>query len=164
MRVRACEGVVDRRLGIDVGGTFTDFVLLQPSGITIHKRPSTPADPLLAVREGIAALGLPDDTPVVHGTTIVTNAVLQARGARTAICLLFSFLRPDHERQIAAEVRRRLPRVFVSCSSDVAPEFREYERASTTVVDAFVGPLAAGYLQRLRQAAPHVQLMQSAGG
>jgi len=231
---------VDIRLGIDVGGTFTDFVLLSPDGVTVHKRASTPADPLVAVQEGIGWLGLGADTPVVHGTTIVTNAVLQARGARTAfvttrgfadileigrqdrpslydlrarppsplaapglrleidervtadgnvlrapdseeidsladrlatkgaeavaICFLFSFLRPEHERQVAARLRQRLPNVFISCSSDVAPEFREYERASTTVIDAFAGPLASGYLSRLRQATPNVQLMQSSGG
>ncbi|HEY8744734.1 MAG TPA: hydantoinase/oxoprolinase family protein [Chloroflexota bacterium] len=233
-------------LGIDVGGTFTDFVLLGPEGVRVHKRPSTPDDPLRALGDGIVALGQSPSTPVVHGTTIVTNAVLQGRGARTAfvttrgfadllvigrqdrpslydlrarpteplappercfevnerigaptpagrqcaviqpldmcdidalaeqlascgaeavaICLLFSFLAPEHEQQIADRLRERLPQCFISLSSDVAPEFREYERASTTVIDAFSGPLAAGYLQRLRQVAPSVQLMQSSGG
>jgi N-methylhydantoinase A/oxoprolinase/acetone carboxylase beta subunit len=81
-----------------------------------------------------------------------------------AICLLFAFGTPDHERQIAARLRERLPHLFLSLSSDVAPEFREYERASTTVIDAFSGPLVADYLQRLRRVAPNVQLMQSSGG
>lgn len=233
-------------LGIDVGGTFTDFVLLSPNGIRIHKRPSTPDDPLRALGEGIAALGQPPDMPVVHGTTIVTNAILQEQGARTAfvttqgfadllaigrqdrpalydlrarppallvpaernfevaerigapttegrphsvvqpleadeierlvekiagskaeavaICLLFSFAAPEHEQRIAARLRERLPYLFISLSSEAAPEFREYERASTTVIDAFCGPLAIGYLQRLRTVAPNVQLMQSSGG
>jgi N-methylhydantoinase A/oxoprolinase/acetone carboxylase beta subunit len=227
-------------LGIDVGGTFTDFVLLSPDGVRVHKLPSTPDDPLRALSAGLTALGPPPDTPVVHGTTIVTNGILQGRGARTAfvttrgfadllaigrqdrpalydlrsrppsplvppertfevterlaadgsvvqplaavelerlvdelagsdaeavaICLLFAFRAPAHEQQIAARLRERLPRLFLSLSSDVAPEFREYERASTTVIDAFSGPLVAGYLQRLRRVAPNVQLMQSSGG
>lgn len=227
-------------LGIDVGGTFTDFVLLSPDGVRVHKLPSTPDDPLRALGAGLSALGSPPDTPVVHGTTIVTNAILQGRGARTAfvttrgfadllaigrqdrpalydlrarppaplvppertfevterlaadgsvvqplaaaeierlvdelagsateavaICLLFAFRAPAHEQRIAARLRERLPRLFLSLSSDVAPEFREYERASTTVIDAFSGPLVAGYLGRLRRVAPSVQLMQSSGG
>lgn len=232
--------MAEMRLGIDVGGTFTDFVLLGPDGVRIHKRLTTPDDPLRALGEGMAAMGLPPPTPVVHGTTIVTNAILQGRGARTAflttegfsdllllgrqdrpalydlrarppaplvppewcfeapervaadgtvvrpldltvvdtlaarlsaeaieavaLCFLFSYLRPDHERQVADRLRALLPDLFISLSSEAAPEFREYERASTTVIDAFAGPLAAGYLRRLRAAAPNAQLMQSSGG
>jgi N-methylhydantoinase A len=234
------ETTVTSVLGIDVGGTFTDFVLLSASGVRVHKRPSTPDDPLRALAEGSAALGTPPGTPVVHGTTIVTNAVLQERGARTAlittrgftdllligrqerpslydlrarppaplappercfavservgadggvvqaldlrdidvlverlagcraeavaVCFLFSFQRPEHEQQVAARLRQRLPHLFVSLSSEVAPEFREYERASTTVIDAFGGPLVAGYVQHLGRVAANVQLMQSSGG
>lgn len=227
-------------LGIDVGGAFTEFVLLSAEGVRVHKCPSTADDPLRALGDGIAALRQPSGTPVVHGTIIVTNAVLQERGARTAfvtmcgftdllligrqerpslydlrarppaplapadrcfdvnerigadggvvqaldirevdslteqlgrcgaeavaICLLFSSHRPEHERQIAALLLERLPGLVASLSSEVAPEFREYDRASTTVIDALCGPLAAGYLQRLRKVVPNVQFMQSSGG
>ncbi len=75
---------VSTLLGVDVGGTFTDFLLWADGAYRIHKRPSTPDDPGRAVVEGIAALEATPDL-VVHGTTVATNAVLQRRGARTAL-------------------------------------------------------------------------------
>ncbi|MGE3960474.1 MAG: hydantoinase/oxoprolinase family protein [Dehalococcoidia bacterium] len=71
-------------LGVDVGGTFTDFLLWDNGVIRVHKRPSTPDDPGRAVLEGLDALGVTPDL-IVHGTTVATNAVLQRRGARTAL-------------------------------------------------------------------------------
>ena len=65
-----------------------------------------------------------------------------------AVCFLYSFVDPTHERLVEAEIRARLPSVFVSLSADVSPEFREYERLSTTVINAYLGPLVSRYLQR----------------
>lgn len=66
-----------------------------------------------------------------------------------AIAFLHSYANPAHEQRVADLVRQRLPGVFVSTSSDVLAEFREYERTSTTVVNAYVGPATGGYLRRL---------------
>ena len=71
-------------LGVDVGGTFTDFVLWRDGAVELHKRPSTPDDPSRAVLAGIDALGVAPDL-VVHGSTVATNTVIQRRGARTAL-------------------------------------------------------------------------------
>jgi N-methylhydantoinase A len=71
-------------LGVDVGGTFTDFVLWRDGGVELHKRPSTPEDPSRAVLAGIDALGVAPDL-VVHGSTVATNTVIQRKGARTAL-------------------------------------------------------------------------------
>jgi N-methylhydantoinase A len=71
-------------LGVDVGGTFTDFLVWRDGRIEVHKRPSTPDDPARAALEGIDALGVPPDL-VIHGSTVATNAVLERRGARTAL-------------------------------------------------------------------------------
>src|SRR3990172_2596276 len=73
-------------LGIDIGGTFTDFVLVDDAGrLHLHKRLTTPDDPARSVGEGVRELGLPADAQVVHGSTIATNALLERRGARTAL-------------------------------------------------------------------------------
>ncbi len=71
-------------LGVDVGGTFTDFVLWRDGAVELHKRPSTPDDPSRAVLAGIDALGVAPGL-VVHGSTVATNTVIQRRGARTAL-------------------------------------------------------------------------------
>ncbi len=86
-----------------------------------------------------------------------------------AICLLFSYLNPAHEAAIAARVREELPGVHVSASHEVLPQFREYERCSTTVIDAYLSPLLGRYLGRLAEAArerglPDPLVMQSSGG
>jgi N-methylhydantoinase A len=95
---------------------------------------------------------------------------VRASGAESvAICLLFSYLDPSHERAIAAQLRRELPGVHVSASHEVLPRFREYERCSTTTIDAYLSPLLGRYLGRLGEAAaagglPTPVVMQSSGG
>ncbi|MER3425686.1 MAG: hypothetical protein C4299_00360, partial [Thermoleophilia bacterium] len=86
-----------------------------------------------------------------------------------AVCLLFSFRHPEHEQAVAEELRRRYPEAHVVASHEVAPEFREYERASTTAVDAYLGPVCARYFRSLerscRQAGlPTPLVMRSSGG
>jgi N-methylhydantoinase A len=227
-------------LGIDTGGTFTDFVLFDGNELRIHKVLSTPQAPEQAILQGIRELGL--DTQglrVVHGSTVATNAVLERKGVRTAyitnrglgdvltigrqarrelynlqpqalpppvpralclevaartaadgsklqaltladrdtlleqirvlqpqavaINLLFSFLDDSDERSIEAWLPDGL---FVSRSSAVLPEYKEYERGIATWLNAWVGPLVAGYLERLnaRLAPAPVTVMQSSGG
>ena len=68
-----------------------------------------------------------------------------------AICLLFSFAEPAHERRLAAALRERFPGLHVSVSSEVLPRFREYERCATTVLDAYLSPLLGGYLRQLAE-------------
>lgn len=226
-------------LGVDIGGTFTDFVLVEDGVITVHKRLTTPDDPAAALLAGAAHLQLAPDADVVHGSTIATNALLERRGARTAlvttrgfadvieigrqdrpdlyalvprrpeplvpaewrfevdervtadgevltpldgeslvmlikqvkahgiesaaVSLLFSFLYPDHERMIGEALRKH---VFVSLSSEILPEYREYERTSTTVINAYVAPLMARYLERVQEglSGRRLRVMQSNGG
>jgi N-methylhydantoinase A len=86
-----------------------------------------------------------------------------------AVCLLFAFRDPSHERAVADELRRRHPKAQVVASHEVAPEFREYERASTTAADAYLGPALGGYLGRLGESAqavglPEPLVMRSSGG
>lgn len=103
----------------------------------------------------------------------VRRAVRELREAGVgaiAVCLLYSYLNPDHERRIGEIIREEMPDVYVSLSCDVLPEFREYERLSTVVTNSYVGPVVANYLARLRgvladrglTAVPHVT--QSNGG
>src|ERR1700733_826482 len=221
------------RIGIDIGGTFTDVALVEETGgrIGIAKVLTTPHDFGLAVLEGISQ-GLHQhgiDPAAVsllsHATTVVTNALLEHKGARAgfiatrgfrdllelrrssridlydlfqdapsvlvprrwrfeiteridaqgavvtpleeaevagiaasicdaglqtvAVSLMFSFLNDAHERRLGSLLRAALPGVAVFLSCDVLPEIREFERASTTAVCAYVGPLLAGYLDRL---------------
>jgi N-methylhydantoinase A len=97
-------------------------------------------------------------------------ALLREHGAESvAICLLFSYLDPSHERRIAAHLRERIPGVHVSVSHEVLPRFREYERCSTTAIDAYLSPLLGSYLGELGGAAaaaglPQPLVMQSSGG
>ncbi|MBA2643398.1 MAG: hydantoinase/oxoprolinase family protein [Actinobacteria bacterium] len=225
-----------RALGIDVGGTFTDAVLVADGKVSTAKVPTTRSQEesvLAAARE----VGADDVDRFTHGTTIATNALLERRGARTAfvttagfehllhlrrqdrahlyrpcaehppplvplersvgvtgrmapdaelealdpsslppldaesiaVCLLFSFRHPEHERAVVAELRRRHPGAHVVASHEVAPEFREYERASTTVVDAYLSPMLGRYLLALSEACrgkgmPQPLVMRSSGG
>jgi N-methylhydantoinase A len=237
-------------LGVDVGGTFTDAVLLDGEGVHTAKLPTTPEDQSVAVIGAIeqvlrAAGAEPAEVGAfAHGMTVGTNALLEERGARTAliatrgfadlleigrqdrpelyrlcvpkpaplaprerrfeaaervgpsgvveplgeaeprrlvelvresgaesvaVCLLFSYLDPAHERRIAAQLRRELPGVHVSASHEVLPRFREYERCSTTTIDAYLSPLLDRYLARLGKAAaaaglPQPVVMRSSGG
>jgi N-methylhydantoinase A len=223
-------------LGVDVGGTFTDAVLVEDGRIATAKVP-TSARQEESVLAAARALGVTRLERFTHGTTVATNALLERKGARTAlvategfehvlhlrrqarahlyrlceqypeplvplercvgvaerigpdgvlrrldldslpeidaeavaVCLLFSFRNPSHEREVAAELRRRLPGARIVASHEVAPEFREYERASTTAIDAYLGPTLAGYLDRLAAACadaglPEPLVMRSSGG
>src|SRR5439155_16831797 len=193
-------------LGVDVGGTFTDAVLLTDGELRTAKVPTSQRqeESVLAAAHAVGAAGIERFT---HGTTAATNALLERKGARTAfvatagfehllhlrrqnrahlyrlceahpeplvplerchgvrerlgregvvapleleslpeledieavaVCLLFSFRDSSHERAVAEELRRRHPGARVVASHEVAPEFREFERASTTAVDAYL--------------------------
>jgi len=226
-------------LGVDVGGTFTDAVLVEDGRIRMAKVPTAARqeESVLAAARAVGA-GEASLERFAHGTTVATNALLERRGARTAfvgnagfehllhlrrqarahlyrlcerhpepvveladchgvvgrlgpggelepldlgslpklsgveavaVCLLFSFRDPAHELTVAEELRRRYPGVHVVASHEVAPEFREYERASTTAVDAYLAPVAASYLRALAGAAsraglPEPVVMLSSGG
>ena len=224
-------------LGIDVGGTFTDAVLLDGSRVRTAKVPTAvrQEESVLAAAAAVGAAGV---ERFAHGTTIATNALLERRGARTAfvsnagfehllhlrrqtrahlyrlcaahpeplvplerchgvrgrlgpdgelepldlstlpdlgdaeavaVCLLFSFRDASHEAAVADELRRRHPGLHVVASHELAPEFREYERASTTAADAYLAPVAARYLHALAEGAraaglPEPLVMLSSGG
>ena len=237
-------------LGVDVGGTFTDAVLLDDGAVHTAKVPTTPGDESAGVMRAIGAVleragaEAGDVAAFAHGMTVGTNALLEERGARTAliatrgfadlleigrqdrphlyrlcapkpapliapelkleaaertgpegvieplgaeeprrlaralresgaesvaICLLFSYLDPAHERAIAAHLREALPELHISASHEVLPRFREYERCSTTAIDAYLSPLLGRYLGRLEEATaaaglPTPLVMQSSGG
>lgn len=222
------------RIGVDVGGTFTDFTLLDDTTGEVHffKTSSTPHDPSEAIENGLrdmlGELGFDPGgvTYLAHGTTVATNIVIERRGARTglvttkgfrdvlelgrqarpsiydyrvekppvliprdrrvevlerigpdgdvlqeldeaslrdavaqlaasgvesvAICFLHSYRRPEHEARAKEVVRELLPDAYVSLSSEILSEFREFERMSTVAVNAFVGPRMGSYLQRFR--------------
>ena len=226
-------------LGVDVGGTFTDAVLVEEGRIQTAKVPTAARqeESVLAAARAVGA-GSTQLERFAHGTTVATNALLERRGARTAyvgnagfehllhlrrqtrahlyrlcaehpeplvplercygvrgrtgpedelaplelgslpdlgdaeavaVCLLFAFRDPSHEQAVAAELRRRHPGVHVVASHELAPEFREYERASTTAADAYLAPVAARYLRALAAAAaeaglPEPVVMLSSGG
>jgi N-methylhydantoinase A len=99
----------------------------------------------------------------------VVSELKEAEVEAIAVCLLFAFMHPDHERRIGEALREELPDVHVSLSSEVLPEFREYERFSTTVADAYLGPKLAAYLKNLDDEVegagmPEPLVMQSSGG
>jgi N-methylhydantoinase A len=224
-------------LGVDVGGTFTDAVLIGAGRVWTAKV-RTVARQEESVLAAVQAVGAGNDVErFTHGTTVATNALLERKGAETAlvatagfehvlhlrrqnrahlyrlcaahpeplvplsrcygvrerigpsgviepldldslpeldadavaVCLLFSFRDAGHERAVAEELRRRLPSSYVVASHEVAPEFREYERASTTAADAYLGPRLAGYLRALGQRCaedglPEPLVMRSSGG
>jgi N-methylhydantoinase A len=223
-------------LGVDVGGTFTDAVLIEDGRVVTAKVPTgvRQEESVLAAARAVGTRGLERFT---HGTTVATNALLERKGARTAfvatagfehllhlrrqdrahlyrlcddhpaplvplescfgvdermgpdgvlcaldldslpvvdaeavaVCLLFSFRDPSHERAVADELRRRLPGARVVASHEIAPEFREYERASTTAIDAYLGPVLSRYLEALAECCaeaglPEPLVMRSSGG
>jgi N-methylhydantoinase A len=108
--------------------------------------------------------------PLAVGELERLETAIRRSGAESvAVCLLFSYLDPSHERVIAEHLRRALPAVHVSASHQVLPRFREYERCSTTVIDAYLSPLLGRYLERLGEAASEAGLplpvvMRSSGG
>src|SRR5215208_2374296 len=141
-------------LGVDVGGTFTDAVLYDGRRLHTAKAPTTPAD---------------QSRGVIAAVDAVVERIGRSGAEAVAICLLFSYLEPAHEAAIASRVRDALPGVHVSASHEVLPQFREYERCSTTVIDAYLSPLLDRYLGHLVDTAGSRGLaeplvMQSSGG
>jgi N-methylhydantoinase A len=252
MELRAVHDVY--RVGCDIGGTFTDFVLINTTSGKVHtaKRLTTPADPSLAMLTGLEQLcrSVPDYSSsterLAHATTLVANAVVERKGAKTAllctsgfrdvielrryvrvttyelfadpppplvrrslrlpvnertradgsvlktvdgdeiariaarlqaedvqtvaICFLHAFSNPANEQAAGELLARLLPGVAISLSSDVLPQIKEFERSSTTVINAYVKPLTVGYLGKLASGvveagfrAP-LQIMLSNGG
>ena len=237
------------RVGVEVGGTFTDLVSLDGDRIRIEKVPSTPQAPengaLNALESANVVLSKVDE--IAHGSTVATNAVLERKGARTAfvttrgfrdllslqrndrsqiydlhyrkptplvervdcteidervlssgqvlesldeaavldvlvpwlraggyqalgVCLLNAYANPVHERRLAELLRAQLPDLFVACSSDITREYREYERASTTVISAYIQPVLSHYLNAFQSRLTELGftgvfgVMQSNGG
>jgi N-methylhydantoinase A len=213
------------RVGVDTGGTFTDFVVIRNGKIEVFKELSTPRRPDDAIMQGIGRLGLSTVNEVIHGSTVATNALLERKGARTAlvttqgfedvieigrqtrpelynifvtrpdplvpatlrygvrertlydgsielaidcrrleevkdelqknqvesiaVSFLFSFANTKHENAVLAALEPLgLP---ISLSSKILPEYREYERTSTTVINAYLAPVMSRYLLRLQQ-------------
>jgi len=269
--MQTANNLSNLRIGIDIGGTFTDFVVFNAlSGeISTFKLPSTPHDPSEAVLVGLTRISKhlpvtrdqtkdhgsrsPNDWHIIHGSTVATNALLERKGAKTAlvttagfkdvlqigrqnrpdlydfwsepitplvpaelrlevtermdsrgqvlvamdegevdeivallagrgsnsavvsvaVVFLFSFANPRHEQTVTAKLREA--GFFVSASHEIIPEYREYERTSTTVVNAYVSPVLDRYLEKLENAlqgsdsvfgSPNstLQIMQSNGG
>jgi N-methylhydantoinase A len=245
------------RIGIDVGGTFTDLVAVDGSGrTTLAKAASTPADPSIGVMDGLARLAetlglaredlLARTERIVHGTTVATNALLERKGARVglittdghrdvvemreglkddrynlrmpppeplaprdrrhgvkeriradgrvatpldrasldkaiaalkkqeveavAVCYLHAYREPRHERATAKAIAKAMPGAYVSLSSDVFPQIKEFQRVSTTLVNAYVGPVLSRYLSQLEHRLTEagyrgpVMIIQSHGG
>ncbi len=126
-----------------------------------HPAPLVPLERCVGVRERIGPEG------VVEALDLASLPQLDAEAV--AICLLFSFRDPSHEATVAAEVRQRLPDAHVVASHEVSAEFREYERASTTAVDAYLGPVVSRYLGSLAErcaeaSLPEPLIMRSSGG
>src|SRR5690625_2493401 len=215
------------RIGVEVGGTFTDLVLIDASGVKVTKVPSTPAQPDEGAFNALQASGatLTQVKDLSHGSTVATNAVLERKGFKTAfvttggfrdvlllqrhgrrniydleyqkpqsvvtrdsmfevreriladgtilqgldeeqilselipairngsyqavaICFLNSYKNPSHEIKLRELIVQELPEVYVTLSSDITREFREYERASTTVLSAYVQPVMDRYIAR----------------
>jgi N-methylhydantoinase A len=126
-----------------------------------HPEPLVPLDRSFGVRERIAPEGVLRQLELDSLPEIDAEAV--------AVCLLHAYRDPSHEQAVADEVRRKLPSAHVVASHEVAPEFREYERASTTAADAYLGPVASRYLGALSEACaaaglPEPLVMRSSGG
>jgi N-methylhydantoinase A len=126
-----------------------------------HAEPLVPLERCFGVRERTGPEGVlePLDFP----------SLAEFDAEAVAVCLLHSYRHPGHERAVADELRRRLPNAHVVASHEVAPEFREYERASTTAADAYLGPVTSRYLRALAAAAagaglPEPLVMRSSGG
>src|SRR5712692_7824766 len=169
-----------KRLGVDVGGTFTDFIYVDDEAgeIIVHKLATTPADPSQGTVQGIREVtenaGVRPSAldQVFHGTTIATNIVIEHNGARVGMIttegyrdilhiarhkkpLNFSnyqdlpWQRYPIVRRLAEMVREEFPEAFLSVSSEVLPQYREYERFSTVCLNAYIGPKVSRYVRRL---------------
>ncbi len=242
------------RLGVDIGGTFTDAVMMNESTgeIRLVKMSSTPSDPSVGFVNVIERILKESKVPAqsvtynVHGTTVATNTIIEGKGAKAAliategfrdvfeiarqirpklydifcdkpkpliprslcfevperldfagevlepldeakvrevaqlikqegveavvVCLLHSYVNAAHEKRVGEIVREEMPGVFVTLSSDLCPEMREYFRASTTAINALVMPIVSRYIERLEQRLTAIglhaglHLMTSAGG
>ena len=228
-------------IGVDTGGTFTDFVFKQGNGWGVLKTLSTPSNPAIAVLEGLEQLAAGKKKRIIHGSTVATNAILERKGAKTAlitnrgfedvieigrqnrsrlydfsfsrgpqivpadlrfgimgrvlhtgetvesleeeevrdvarrmrdlgvesvaICFLFSYANQSHERLAGAVIKSTgLP---VSLSHEIVPEFREFERTATTVINAYVSPRMNTYIDCLTSGlgrGDSLAIMQSNGG
>ncbi len=126
-------------LGVDIGGTFTDFVLVQGGVITVHKQLTTPDDPSRALLDGVARLRLAPQADVVHGSTIATNALLERRGARTALITTSGFA------DVIAIGRQNRPDLYALVPQLplplVPPEWRFEVDERVTAGDEIVTPL-----------------------
>jgi len=227
------------RIGIDAGGTFTDFIVCRDGGaIETFKLRSNPRSPASVILAGLEQAAGRQRAEVIHGSTVATNALLERKGARTALVTTAGFedviqigrqnraelynltpvlrepiiprgmrfgvrerahfdgkiaLRPSARELAGLKARLRRARVesiaicflhayrnaanerivadalagvgYLCASHDVCPEFREYERSSTTLINAYVGPLMDRYLEELEHASRHrISIMQSNGG
>jgi N-methylhydantoinase A len=126
-----------------------------------HPQPLVPLERCIGVRERMAPDGVLEPLELASLPEVDAEAV--------AVCLLHSYRHAEHERAVVEELRRRMPEAHVVASHEVAPEFREYERASTTAADAYLGPTTARYLRALAGAAtgaglPEPLVMRSSGG
>jgi N-methylhydantoinase A len=135
-----------------------------------HPPPLVPRERRLEVRERIGPRGEAVE-PLSDAAISDAVAAVRASGAEAcAVCLLFGFLNPDHERRIGAALRAALPELYLSLSSDVQPEFREFERFSTTVQNAYLQPVLSRYMRDLKEGlarrAPRaaIGINQSSGG
>ncbi len=246
-----------KRIGVDVGGTFTDFIYVDEGQVEVYKTSTTPEDPSKGIMVGIGALcditgTKPEEIDeVFHGTTIATNMVLEKKGSRVgmittggfrdilhtarhkrphnfsimqelpwqatpvarrrdryavteritppygdvykelnedevreavkkmkqdgisaiAVCFMFSFLNPTHEKRVKEIILEEIPEAYVSLRSEIAPQFREYESFTTTCLNSYVGPKTASYIENLMATLKengftnaNLHLMQSAGG
>src|SRR5439155_1284217 len=132
------------RIGIDVGGTFTDLAAVDETGrVVIAKCASTPRDQSEGLMEGLGLLA-------GECGTDLAGLLARTRVDSVAVCYLHAYRNPRHERLTARALARRLRGVYVSLSSVVLPQIKEYERIWTTVVNAYVGPALARYLNALR--------------
>src|SRR5437867_2446917 len=165
---------VSYRIGFDVGGTFTDFVLQSPAGeLTTAKRLTTYPDPSEACLAGLDAVLAAGSvrTPLDEADARRAIRALVESGVTTlAICLLHAYLNPQHEKRLAALAAAEAPHLTVTLSHEVSPTFREYERTSTTVVNAYVMTAVRDYLRGLGAALGgrgyrgRLFVMQSSGG
>src|SRR2546426_236204 len=132
-------------LGVDVGGTFTDAVLAVDGRLSTAKAPTTPEDPSQGVLPAVHAALAPAGGGAAAG---LARQVAEVEPEAVAVALLHSYRHPQHEVAIGEALAAVLPGVHVSLSHEVVGTFREFERASTTEVDAALSPLLGGYLRR----------------
>src|SRR5207249_66008 len=135
------------RVGVDTGGTFTDFVVIRNGRIEIFKEFSTPAEPEDAILRGLARLQQDKPAEVIHGSTVATNALLERKGARVALLTTEGF---EDVLAIGRQTRRELYNIFVTRPSPLAPDDLRLGVKERILYDgAIERPLDRGRLQRL---------------